>query len=94
MNGIAAFRHVVAGGFDAGCGVRTDDVKLGNSTLLNKGGKCLASQGVALYLCKDMIGYDVQLWHQLYATGTGLEGSRSRRKVVMLNVNDPKFLLS
>ena len=41
-----------------GCGVRTDDVKLGNSTLLNKGGKRLAGQGVALYLRKDMIGYD------------------------------------
>ena len=93
MNGIAAFCHIVAGGFDAGRGVRTDDVKLGNSTLLNKSGKCLAGQGVAFYLRKNMVGYDVQLRHQLCTAGAGLEGSRSRRKVVMLNVNDPKALL-
>ena len=30
---------------------------------------------------------------QLCTTGAGLEGSRSRRKVVVLNVNDPQFLL-
>ena len=93
MNGVAAFCHIVAGGFDAGRSVRTNDVKLGNSTLLNKSGKRLAGQGVALYLRKDMIGYDVQLRHQLCTTGAGLEGSRSRRKVVVLNVNDPKSLL-
>ena len=93
MNGVAAFCHIVAGGFDAGSGVRTDDVKLGNSTLLNKGGKRLAGQGVALYLRKDMIGYDVQLRHQLCTTSAGFEGSRSRRKVVMLNVNDKLFRL-
>lgn len=61
--------------------------------LLNKGGKCLAGQGIALYLRKDMVGYDVQLRHQLCTTGAGLEGSRSRRKVVMLNVDDPQFFL-
>ena len=94
MNGIAAFCHIVAGGFDAGRGIRANDVKFGNSMLLNKGGKCLAGQGVALYLRKDMVGYDVQLRYQLCTTGAGLEGSRSRRKVVMLNVNDSKFLLS
>ena len=93
MNGIAAFCHIVAGGFDAGRGVRTDDVKLGNSTLLNKSGKCLAGQGVAFYLRKNMVGYDVQLRHQLCTAGAGLEGSRSRRKVVMLNVDDPQFFL-
>ena len=93
MNGVAAFCHVVAGGFDAGRGVCSGDVKLGNSTLPNKSGKRLAGQGVALYLYKDMIGYDVQLRHQLCTTGAGLEGSRSRRKVVMLNVDDPQFFL-
>lgn len=94
MNGVAAFCHIVAGGFDAGRGVRTDDVKLGNLMLLNKGGKRLAGQGVALYLRKDMVRYDVQLRHQLCTTGTGLEGFRSRRKVVVLNVNDVQSLLN
>ena len=41
-----------------------------------------------------MIGYDVQLRHQLCTTGAGLEGSRSRRKVVVLNVNDVQSLLN
>lgn len=62
--------------------------------LLNKGGKRLAGQGVALYLRKDMVRYDVQLRHQLCTTGTGLEGFRSRRKVVVLNVNDVQSLLN
>ena len=95
MNDIAAFCHIVAGGFDAGRGVRTDNVKLGNSMLLNKCGKRLAGQGIALYLRKDMIGYDVQLRHQLCTTGAGLEGSRSRRKVVVLNLLlDRQFVIS
>ena len=92
MNGIAAFCHIVAGGFDAGRGVRTGDVKLGNSTLLNKGGKRLAGQGVALYLRKDMVGYDVQLRHQLCAAGSGFEGPRSSGQVVVLDINDPQVL--
>lgn len=47
MNGVAAFRHVVAGGFDAGCGIRSNNIKICNAMLLNKSGKCLAGQGVA-----------------------------------------------
>ena len=47
MNGVAAFRHVVAGGFDAGCDIRSNNIKICNAMLLNKSGKCLAGQGVA-----------------------------------------------
>lgn len=47
MNGVAAFRHVVAGGFDAGCDIRSNNIKICNAMFLNKSGKCLAGQGVA-----------------------------------------------
>lgn len=65
-----------------GCGVRTGNIKLVNAISLDESRKLLVCQGVALYLRKNMIGYNVQLRNQLCTTG-GLEGSRSRRKVVM-----------
>ena len=65
-----------------GCGVRTGNIKLVNAVSLDESRKLLVCQGVALYLRKNMIGYNVQLRNQLCTTG-GLEGSRSRRKVVM-----------
>ena len=46
MDGIAAFSHVEAGGFDAGRSIRTGNIKLGNPILLNEGGKSLAGQGI------------------------------------------------
>ena len=67
MDGIALFRHVVAGGFDAGSGVRAHDEELGQPLRLDKGGKVLAGQGIALALGEDMLGDDLQLRHQLRA---------------------------
>lgn len=66
-----------------GCGVRTGNIKLVNAVSLDESRKLLVCQGVALYLRKNMIGYNVQLRNQLCTTGAGLEGSRSRRKVVI-----------
>ncbi len=86
MNDIAAFRQIVAGGFDAGCGIGSGNVKLGNSMLLKEGGKRLAGQGIAFCLCKDMLGYNRQLRHQFCAMRSGLEGPCSRRQVVMTNM--------
>lgn len=31
MDGAAAFHHIEAGGFDAGCGIRADNIKVGNA---------------------------------------------------------------
>ena len=55
MNDIAVFRHIVAGGFDASCGIRSSHKKLGNSMRLNKGGKVLTCQCVALCLGKNKV---------------------------------------
>ena len=47
MNGIAAFRHIEAGGFDAGRGVRTGDIKVVKAMLPDKGGERLTGQCIA-----------------------------------------------
>ena len=57
MNGVAAFRHVVAGGFDAGCDIRSNNIKICNAMLLNKSGKCLAGQGVAPTVYRQFAQY-------------------------------------
>ena len=57
MNGIAAFCHVVAGGFDAGCDIRSNNIKICNAMLLNKSGKCLAGQGVAPTVYRQFAQY-------------------------------------
>ena len=67
MDGIAAFPHVEAGGFDAGRGVGTGKVTMGNAVLLKKGGEGLVGQGAALCLCKHVVGYHLQFRHQLRA---------------------------
>ena len=90
MDGIAAFPHVEASGFDAGCGIRPGKITMGNAVLLKKGGEGLVGQGAALCLCKHVVGYHLQLRHQLRAMSAGLERSGSRRQVVMLNINDPQ----
>lgn len=46
-SGIAAFRHIVAGGFDACGGIRAGNIKLGNAMLLNESRESLAGQGIA-----------------------------------------------
>ena len=57
MNGVAAFRHVVAGGFDAGCDIRSNNIKICNAMFLNKSGKCLAGQGVAPTVYRQFAQY-------------------------------------
>ena len=47
VNGIAAFCHIEAGGFDAGRGVRAGNVKVSNAVRLNKSGESLAGQRIA-----------------------------------------------
>ena len=55
MNGIAVFRHIVAGGFDASCGIRSGHKKLSNPMFVNKGGEVLICQSVALCLGKNKV---------------------------------------
>lgn len=47
MNGVSAFRHIKAGGFDARRGIRTDNIKIGNVVFPNEIGKILACQRIA-----------------------------------------------
>ena len=47
MNRISDFRHIEAGGFDAGRGVGAGNIKPGNATFLNESGKSIACKRVA-----------------------------------------------
>ena len=48
MNVISIFSHIKAGRFDTGRSIRPNNIKVGNTMLLNKSSKCIAGQGVAL----------------------------------------------
>ena len=48
MNVISIFSHIKAGRFDTGRSIRPNNIKVGNTMLLNKSSKCFAGQGVAL----------------------------------------------
>ena len=46
MNGIAAFRHIEAGGFDTGSGICAGNIKFGNAVFLDKSRKLLAGRAL------------------------------------------------
>ena len=57
MYGAAGLGHIEAGGFDAGCDIRSNNIKICNAMLLNKSGKCLAGQGVAPTVYRQFAQY-------------------------------------